>query len=324
MATGGLTDHHPMRARGLHGAVTNIGDLMLLRGTARYLAWRSRVQIRKQQAGARKARMHGRGMDFAQVRPYTPGDDVRHIDWRVTARSGKPHTKMFTEEQEKPVLILIDLGASTFFGTRRRSKSLAAIELATLLIWHFFDNWDRVGAIINSLDGQHVFRPRRSRRTVLRVLNQLTDSSRTLADRVTTRSALPCHLQDLFVCTRRVAKPGTSIFIISDFSDPGSLVPGSLAQRNLQLLSRHCYISSILVSDPFERELPAPGTYPVQDGGTWKWMDTRRKSLRAAWRNQQQAKTQLLRELMHSCHGQLITAGTEDDLHEAAQQLMQS
>ena len=110
------------------------------------------------------------------------GCDIRHIDWRVTARTGRVHTKVFHEERERACLLLADLGPQTFFGTRQRLKCLA-IELATLLLWRAYDDGDRVGALLRTATGFQALRPRKTQQSVLRIQNQLKEGCEALAER---------------------------------------------------------------------------------------------------------------------------------------------
>jgi len=106
----------PAAPGGLHGAVARLDELIALRGAARHLNWVARTRVRSARAGVRASRFRGRGIDFAEVRVYEPGDDVRHMDWRVTARTGQAHTKIFQEERERPILIVADLGPPASSG----------------------------------------------------------------------------------------------------------------------------------------------------------------------------------------------------------------
>ena len=140
----------------MRGAVPTLPELLALRAAATRLVWTPPRTVRAGGMGQRSSRFRGRGIDFAETRAYQPGDDIRHIDWRVTARTGRVHTKVFHEERERPVLLLADLGPQTFFGTRQRLKCLAITELATLLLWRAYDDGDRVGALLRTATG---FRP---------------------------------------------------------------------------------------------------------------------------------------------------------------------
>ena len=126
----------------------NLEELLALRGAAQGLRLPSRRPARASHAGAHQSAQRGRGLEFQEVRPYVSGDDPRTIDWRVTARRGRPHTKLFREERERPVWLLADLGAAMFFGTRRQLKSSVVVRAAALVAWSAVLAGDRVGALI--------------------------------------------------------------------------------------------------------------------------------------------------------------------------------
>jgi uncharacterized protein (DUF58 family) len=305
---------------GLHGAVARVEDLIALRGPARHFSWIARHRVRSARSGTRASRFRGRGIDFAEVRVYEPGDDVRHIDWRVTARTGQAHTKIYQEERERPVLVVADLGPSSFFGTRRRMKSVAVTELAGLLVWAAFDNGDRIGAIVRGADGHHAFRPRHSRATVLQILQRLAADAGELAEHYAPRGGPPApraesfSLSDALVQARRVARPGTTVIVMSDFTDVDALGPDGDVRRNLRLLARHCEVDAILVSDPFERDLPDADLYPVSDGRRRAVLDTSPERTRRSWRERFEARAAALDEIILTGRGRVLHASTDDDL----------
>lgn len=311
----------PATDSGLRGAVPSLEDLIALRGRARQLAWQQRQRVRTARSGVRQSRFRGRGIDFAEVRVYEPGDDVRHIDWRVTARTGTPHTKLFQEERERPTLILADLGPSSFFGTRRRMKSLAIAELAALLLWRAFDHGDRVGALIRHLDGQLAFRPRQQRRTLLRILHCLHRACADLAERYHAGStSTPPNLADggsladALQQARRVARPGSRVLILSDFSEQDVLDEQGAVARNLRQLGRHCELEVLLLVDPFERDLPAAGIYPITDGSQRRLIDTAPVATRQAWSRRHQQRLAALEDLTRRARGRFASLGTDDNL----------
>src|SRR5210317_539963 len=126
-------------------------------------------------AGAYRSRFRGRGVDFVESRNYQPGDDIRNMDWRVTARTGKPHTKIFQEERERPVLVVVDASPSLYFGTRTRLKSVAAGQLAAAIAWASVRRGDRIGAFLIAANGHRELRPTGGRRGAMRVIQGLVE-----------------------------------------------------------------------------------------------------------------------------------------------------
>ncbi|MFT5361599.1 MAG: hypothetical protein ACI9IN_001348, partial [Porticoccaceae bacterium] len=127
-----------------HPAIADVTDMLRLRYGARELTGFPKIQARQMLAGGHKSRFRGRGMDFDQVRLYQPGDDVRTIDWRVTARTQTPHTKIFSEERERPILVITDLRGPMFFGSQQL-KSIIACEISAALAWAGLSANDRAG-----------------------------------------------------------------------------------------------------------------------------------------------------------------------------------
>lgn len=243
------------------GAYTSLGELIQLRYAAGEINRAAAKKSLSPLSGLLTSSFRGRGIDFAEVRVYQPGDDIRSIDWRVTARTQIPHTKLFQEEKERPVLVLVDQSQSMFFGSRHAFKSVIAAEAAALLAWTALDRGDRIGGIVYSEAGHREIKPRRDKHTVLRLLSE-TDGFNHALKRETVATSDHC-LGLALRNVRRVAKHGSSIFIISDFS---SFDNDALAQ--LSLLARHNDIIGLHVSDPLERELPKPDLYTITNGET--------------------------------------------------------
>ena len=162
------------------GAYTELEDLIKLRLLARELSLTPLLRPRSSTSGIRQSSHRGRGVDFEEVRIYQPGDDVRSIDWRVTARTSKVHTKVFREEKERPVFILVDQRRPMFFGSRHCCKSVQAAWLAALIAWISLQRADQVGGLVLGEDALNEIRPRRSHHTVLRMLQEIHRQNRFL------------------------------------------------------------------------------------------------------------------------------------------------
>lgn len=222
-------------------------------------AWQPNRKLAAQSGGYR-SRFRGRGMEFAEVRAYLPGDDVRSIDWRVTARRGKVHTKLFHEERERPVILALDYRRPMFFATRGRFKAVRASQLAALLAWQALSRGDRVGGFIFSEERNLELRPQLGKKAVLQLLRQM------VADPVWQRSPhRPFAPQQRLAATlqrlHRVARPGSLILLLSDFSQWDDPV-----EKQLALLGRHCDLGLVRCFDPLEAELPPAGSYRLSDG----------------------------------------------------------
>lgn len=256
------------------GAYAALDDLIGLRHTARRLALPRNQTATNPMTGQLRSKHQGRGMDFSEVRLYQAGDDIRSIDWKVTARTSKTHTKVFQEERERPVLILLDQGPSLYFGSQVRFKSVAAIRLAALLGWAALDQGDRVGGIVFNDQTHLETRPRRSRKSLLRLIHDSLSFNQSLGK--TTHNSQQNQFSDMIQAAQRTSRHGSLIFIISDFSNFDADI-----ETRLKQLGRHNDLYGIQIIDPLDRELPAPGRYSITDGAGIQEIDTRSRQARS-------------------------------------------
>jgi len=258
-----------------------------LRFPARQLQLSRRNRALSALAGPNKSNFRGRGIDFEEVRSYQAGDDIRTIDWRVTARTGAAHTKLFREERERPVLVVVDQRNSMFFGSSHCFKSVLAAQLASLVAWSALDSGDRVGGLVfNGLEHCDI-RPRRSRKTVLALLSHIAQYNR----------ALPLQAEsgensfaDMLANLRRIARPGSSLFLISDFQGAAD----EHAREHLFQLAQHTEITAIACSDPMEGKLPRAGRYAVTDGTQRSELHTADRKLREAYQKRAETRQDTL------------------------------
>jgi uncharacterized protein (DUF58 family) len=291
--------------RQLRGASVSVDELIALRGVK--LPLRTAVNATSgPHGGSRLSRHRGRGVDFAEVRLYQPGDDVRSIDWRVTARKAKPHTKVYREERERPTLIVVDQSRAMFFGSRVRMKSVAAAECAALLAWHSVDAGDRVGGLVYDDTTEYAFKPFRSPRAVVRLLNQVGRSNAALRNSTGTGARarrLPMVLEHIV----RVARNGHRVYLISDF-----LGFDEADARQLKRIARHNSVALIHISDPLEQELPPPDRYTVTDGAVRSLLSTTDERVRNQYRDEFIAHTEALEAACHATRSQFIRLSTNE------------
>lgn len=290
------------------GAYSELNDLIRLRYGARDIKLKKQHKAFSLLVGPYQTKFRGRGIEFDEVRRYQAGDDIRSIDWRVTARTGKPHTKLFQEERERPVLILVDQSRSMFFGSKTCFKSVMAAHVAALLAWAALQQNDRVGGLVYNGREHSELRPKRKARNVLRFINEINRLNHSLnKDFATTAKGLDDALEEL----RRITRPGSNVFIISDFK--------RLTQKgmkNLYNLSRHNDISAIQVFDPLEQELPVKGYYSITDGEDRFMMYTGDHALRSQYHDSFQENATSLKHLLGPMGIPLIQLSTlESPLH---------
>ena len=259
-------------AGGLAGATFSTADLVGLRARAAGLSLDPHRSSRRGRAGARLSKFRGRGMEYSESRTYLPGDDIRSIDWRVTARTGRVHTKLFHEERDRPVLFVVDLGAQMRFGTRRAFKSVVAAETASLLAWAAVANGDRVGALAFGGGDTAESPVKGGRHGALSLFRVLAGVENATDERVSSDG-----LGQALLRARRVARPGTLIIVISDF--------GTLrhpAERQLARLREHNDVLCVWIYDGLEAAPPPPARYPVGDGRRTTTLDTRSREVARA------------------------------------------
>ncbi|HTL37446.1 MAG TPA: DUF58 domain-containing protein [Kofleriaceae bacterium] len=255
-------------------------------------------QVADVMAGAYLSVFKGQGMEFDEVRPYVPGDDIRSIDWNVTARTGEPHIKRFHEERELTVMLLVDVSASQDFGSGRRSKLEAAVELSALLALSAVENGDKVGLLLFHSGADLYIPPRKGGKHALRIVREVLARGESESAGPQRQPVLPAFVRRWFAKLQKAtrapaARRSTSIsaalefcrqvlprravlFLISDFLDDGYLQVLRHANR------KHDVVAS-LITDPRETEMPPAGLVTLEDAetGATRLVDTRSHAFRS-------------------------------------------
>lgn len=282
---------------GVIGSTLSRPALVGLRGSARRLTLQPHSRPQASSAGGYLSHFRGRGMEFDETRIYQPGDEIRHMDWRVTARSGQPHVKMFREERERPVWLWVDQGPEMQFGTRRAWKSVRAAEAAALLAWAAVDGGDRLGALVFADEHHRELPPRARHVGALRLIETLS-KPQTLSRGVASPagplsgSSAAAGKHDPLERLARLARPGSLLFLLSDFA--------GLDQQQERLLTRlaaHSEVVLGLVYDPLEAEPPPAGRYPVSDGHRFSLLDSRSRQQVLAHERQFERHWQRLQDI---------------------------
>jgi len=294
----------PATPDGIH---PHIDELIRLRLLARDLLLRPRQPARSVVAGGHHSRFRGRGMDYLESRGYQAGDDIRNMDWRVTARSGRAHVKVYQEERERPVVLMVDLGPGMFFATRGAFKSIIAARAAALIAWAAVHSGDRVGALL--YHGKHrELRPAGGQRGALQLIRALVEAADPANAALSARDTLNAALLRL----RRVVRPGSQVFIFSDFYNTDAD-----SKQHLQFLRRHNDVIACQILDRLELQPPPPGRYAVRYGERQGILDTRSESRRRAWLEHFAARRAAAEALMQQCAIPLIRLTTDDDVPSA-------
>lgn len=274
------------------GIGLNEKELLACQSIARAIPERV-SKARAHLAGHRASLIKGRGMEFAEVRHYQNGDDVRTIDWRVTARTGKAHTKLFVEERERPIYLLIDMSNSLYFGSSLMLQSVQAAHLAATLGWSAIHHGDRLGALI-ACENEHLeLKPRSRQMGILQLIAGLKKIHDQQLKQLEQPTQNPNHLLKACQRLQRIAKPGSLIWIITDGMDVTEQCLAPLSE-----LKRHCDMGAFVITDPLRQgtlDLPKRFSLPVKDAGIERILD--RESY-GQWLAEQQAKQLSFIQLM--------------------------
>lgn len=262
----------------LPGVYASLQDLVASQRRASGFSFLPRQPVHSLLAGRHASRLRGRGLNFEEIRRYQMGDDIRQIDWKVTARTRKTHSRVFTEERERTTLLLVDQRITMFFGSVKNMKSVTAAEAAALAAWRVLAQKDRVGALVFNDSKIEEIRPQRSQATVMRILHAIVQQNHELSVTGGTQ-ANPGMFNEVLRHCDRLAKHDVLICIISDAYGHD--------EQSRQLLTRIAWHNDVLfafVHDPLEVELPAVGPLVFSDGYQQLEVDTSNRSFRERFR----------------------------------------
>ncbi len=288
------------------GVRTSLAELIDMRHRVREVPLFSTPHRRSPLVGLHHSKLRGRGVDFDQVRIYQAGDDVRTIDWRVTARTQEPHTKLFHEERERPIYILVEQSPRLFFGSGLAFKSVLAAQAASLVGWAALSHNDRVGGLVFGQAEHHEIKPRRSKQSLLQLLDRLARANTALsADQNSDPDAFGLALRR----AREVLRPGSLAVIICD-----ERALGDAAEQQLTLLARHVDLLLVPVFDPLDHALPAAGLLRFAQFGARLDLDSHDPLIRQAYRRQGEARSARWRRLADRLRLPLMALDTQHDL----------
>jgi uncharacterized protein (DUF58 family) len=255
-------------------AFATLKELQRLRHRASGFSFLPRQPVHSLLSGRHASRLRGRGLNFEELRHYFEGDDTRSIDWRATARLGAPYVRIYSEERDRPVLLLVDQRSSMFFGSRRAMKSVAAADAAALAAWRVTSLGDRIGAIVFGDEGIVVVKPEGRERGALRVLGEVVRQNASLAGPREIGSA-PSRLNEALRAAARLATHDWLVCLISDAAGED--------EETTSLITRICAHNDVLamfVHDPMEQDLPQIGTANFSSGEAQIEVDISARSLR--------------------------------------------
>ncbi|MCZ6809813.1 MAG: DUF58 domain-containing protein [Proteobacteria bacterium] len=298
--------HDKLHADASPVSVSQAG-LIRLNGPARAIAL-DVLRIDSLQTGAYVSHFRGRGMEFDESRPYQPGDDPRNIDWRVTARSTQAYTKLFREERERPVLVVVDLRSNMHFATQGSFKSVIASRAAALISWAAQHRGDRLGGLIFGDSTHRELKPKLGRQAALRYVHELVNHPDWQRSAEGPANDEEPPLTRAMAVLRRVARPGSLVVVISDF-----VGFSRAAQAYLTGVARHNEVLAIFVSDPLEHELPPPGRYRLVSNDVELAIDTYARTARQDYEHAFEERQHSLEKFCQRYGIHLMSISTEED-----------
>ena len=289
----------------------DLDELIALQSAAQGLDLRARRSALAQLPGAQRSAQRGRGLEFEEVRAYAEGDDRRSIDWRVTARRGRPYTKVFREDRERPAWLLADLHPALYFGSRRQLKSALLLRAAALLGWVTVNGGDRLGAVVVQDDRPpQIFAPRGRNAGVLPILQALV-AAQPRSPAEPSASGLNAALSLL----ASLVRPGNVAFVLSDFSaldgDSEALLAGMAGRCDCRLL---------WITDPLESSGLPKGDYRVGVPGRLRWLDG--ASSQGAWHRNWAQREKRITDLALKLGLPLTRLHTADDITQTLPTLL--
>jgi len=242
------------------GVVVTLAELIKLKYFTSGFSLLPRQPVKSLLAGKYGSKLRGRGLNFEEIRQYRPGDDIRNMDWKVTARTGKPHTRVYTEERDRPVVAIVDQRLSMFFGSQVNMKSVTAAQIATISLWKAMQDHDRVGAYIFNDTDIETIRPHRSQKNITTILSRLVQYSQKLATD-TPRAGSAEMLNNVLEMVLRRRSHDYLYIVISDFWGVTSD-----SYRFVKQIARNNDVLLFLAHDPIAKKMPESGRIKITDG----------------------------------------------------------
>lgn len=252
---------------------TSFAHLKQLQGKAKSIRFLGRQQAKSILSGRHASRIRGRGLSFEELRDYRAGDDIRTIDWRVTARTGKPHIRVYTEEKDKAAILIVDQRLSMFFGSVHNMKSVTASEIASLIAYSLFAQGDRIGGVLFNDHTVANFKPSKQPASLEYFIKQISAFNCLLhVDQIYKNPAM--HLNQPLKAANRLVSHDQLIFVISDFSEVDEQTHQYLAQ-----MARHNTVILCLITDSLTQTLPKNVSINVSDGISQMQLNTHNKKV---------------------------------------------
>lgn len=293
---------------GGNGIFVSLDELIEQRQYVAYLRQLSQVKTLSNMAGDVKSAFKGRGMELEEIRSYAYGDDVRDIDWRVTARKEQPFTKLYAEERDREIYVLLDMSPHMVFGTRHELKSVAAAKIAALLGWMSLENKDRFGCLVYDGWENLLFKPQNNRANMMVLLKKISEISQKILH---PQLAQDKSFENAVQLLQQSIKSQAVVFVISDFNDFDDKMKKSLAA-----LSKKARVYALNVFDVLEEFPPKAGEYMAEDQGERLIFDTSSKYFQKEYRAYFKNKRRKINEFCRKFSIRYVEIRTDIPLHK--------
>ncbi len=295
------------REKNAGGLYASLEELMEQRKNLAYLRQSGKMQP-SDRAGEVKSAFKGRGIEMEEIRAYSFGDDVRDIDWRVTARKKSPYTKIYAEEKDREIYVLLDLSPSMIFGTRKELKSVTASKAAALIGWLAQENKDRFGATLYDGKETWTFKPQQNRAHLLAVLKKISETGRKVLPNAGKAKAGDGLTRPLQMMTKMI-KSQAVVFVISDFA-----FFDDAARKALAALAKKSQVFCINIFDMLEELAPKIGEYMVENNGETLVFDSRPPAFRKEYQNFFALRRAAVRDFCRKFNCRYMEARTDVEL----------
>lgn len=294
----------------------DLDELVRLQFEAQGFSFLPRQPLHSVLHGRHASRLRGRGLNFEELRGYLPGDDIRNLDWKATARAGKPQVRVYTEERDRPVWLLVNQRQSMFFGSQVRMKSVTAAEAAALAAWRVLGAGDRVGAMVYDDADIVTVRPQRSRSQVMRVLGAVVEKNHRL-HAASDQPADPAIINQALRRLLPLARHDGLICLIGD----GSGVDEETT-RLITRLNAHNDCLVLMVYDPVEASLPRAGRLSASDGQRWLSFNSSARKLQADYAADFQSRLKALENISRRQAIPLLPLSTAEPVADQVRKLL--
>ena len=290
------------------GIYTSLKELVALQYKASGFSFLPKQPVHSILSGRHNSRLRGRGLNFEELRHYRAGDDIRTMDWKVTNRTGKPHVRVYSEERERPVLLLVDQRINMFFGSQLKMKSVIAAELAALSAWRVLSVGDRVGALIFNDTEIIETRPHRSRKTVMQILQNVM----TLNHALKAEHAAGQNDEQLNLALREAERLSGHDYLIVIISDMSGWNDETV--KRIKRLAQHNDVMASLVFDTLEKNLPDSSSLVLSDGDKQIQVDSGKAGLNQLYTEHFESAVEYLQSELKKHGIPVIPMNTRDDV----------